>query len=203
MKTKFSVFKALVLATALSLAAVAAAQSDIAKREEGAKRIANAFLKELGGALKREMAKAGPSGAIGVCTDLAPEIANRLSRENGWRVTRVGTRVRNPMIGMPDAWEQQVLAKFGERQRKGESLKDMSYAEIVSEPGAKYFRYMKAIGVRDLCLTCHGAKEQLPDLVQAAFKEHYPFDQATGYKRGDLRGAISIKQPLDLGPSDN
>lgn len=45
--------------------------------------------------------------------------SGRLSRERGWRVTRVGTRVRNPLLGKPDAWEQQVLAGFTERAAKG------------------------------------------------------------------------------------
>lgn len=57
---------------------------------------------------------------VKVCTDLAPHIAGRLSRDQGWRVTRVGTRVRNPLLGMPDAWEQQVLALFAARAAKGE-----------------------------------------------------------------------------------
>jgi hypothetical protein len=73
----------------------------------------------------------------------------------------------------------------------------MSYAEVVTEPQGRYFRYMKAIGVTPLCLTCHGAKEQIPEPVRAALKTHYPHDQAVNYQAGDLRGGVSIKQPLN------
>jgi hypothetical protein len=142
---------------------------DIAKRETAARELAAAFIQGLGAALKNEMSRSGPAGAISVCKEIAPDIAGRLSRTHGWRVTRVGTRVRNPMLGLPDIWEQQVLARFAERE---------------------------AIGIQSLCLTCHGPKDQIPQSVRAALARHYPADQATGYKLGDLRGAISIKQPL-------
>lgn len=182
--------------SAMALAGVATADTDLKAREEGAREVADAFIQGLGAALKQEIAKAGPAAAISVCRELAPEIAGRLSRTHGWRVTRVGTRVRNPLLGMPDTWEQQVLAEFGRRVERGEALADMRHAEIVTEPGGKYFRYMQAIGVQPLCLTCHGSAEQIPAAVKAVLDKHYPSDQATGYKTGDLRGAVSIKQPL-------
>lgn len=197
MKRKPHISDGLVLITTLLLMSAATVHGDISAREQTAREVVDAFIKGLGNALINEMTKGGPSGAIGVCTEIAPEIASKLSKEHGWRVTRVGTRVRNPMIGMPDAWEQRVLAQFSERANKGESFKEMSYAEAVSEPGGTYFRYMKAIGVKGVCLTCHGPKERIPESVQVELQNHYPSDQATGYEVGDLRGAISIKQPIE------
>ncbi|MEX2490175.1 MAG: DUF3365 domain-containing protein [Nitrospirales bacterium] len=105
--------------------------------------------------MNREMGKGGPLEAIN-CGELAPEIANRLSRENGWRVTRVGTRVRNPLLGMPDAWEQKILGEFAARAAKGEAFDNMAHSEVVSEPGGQYFRFMKPIAVQPKCLLCHG-----------------------------------------------
>ena len=142
------------------------------------------------------MTKGGPVEAIKVCAELAPEIANRLSRENGWRVTRVGTRVRNPLLGMPDAWEQHVLEGFAARAAKGEALVGMGHGELVSEPDGEYYRFMKAIVVKPKCLLCHGTTETIPDSIKTMLKQRYPFDAATGYHVGELRGAVSIKQPL-------
>ena len=34
-------------------------------------------------ALQKQMAAGGPAGAVGVCSDLAPSIAGRISRETG------------------------------------------------------------------------------------------------------------------------
>ena len=166
------------------------------EREQAAAKVTGAFLQELGEAMTREMTKGGPVEAIKVCTELAPEIANRLSRENGWRVTRVGTRVRNPLLGMPDAWEQTVLEGFAARATKGEAMAGMSHGEVVSEPGGQYYRFMKPIAVQPKCLLCHGPTETIPESIKALLKKHYPFDAATGYQAGDLRGAVSIKQPL-------
>ena len=163
---------------------------------KAATEVAGAFLKELGGVMKRKMKKGDPSEVIHVCSNLAPEIANRLSRENGWRVTRVGTRVRNPLLGMPDAWEQGVLKQFTERARDGEKFTDMTYSEVVSEPSGRYFRFMKPIGVQPQCLLCHGDAKQIPASIRTMLKKHYPFDAAIGYKTGELRGAVSIKEPL-------
>lgn len=99
------------------------ALDDSVEREKAAKEMAASFVKELGEAMTRHMTKGGPTEAIKVCAELAPEIAGRLSREHGWRVTRVGTRVRNPLLGMPDAWEQKALAEFAERAEKGETFR--------------------------------------------------------------------------------
>ena len=166
------------------------------EREQAAVKVTGAFMKELGEAMTREMTKGGPMEAIKVCAELAPEIANRLSRENGWRVTRVGTRVRNPLLGMPDAWEQHVLEGFTARAAKGETFAGMSHGEVVSEPGGQYYRFMKAIPLQPKCLLCHGPVETMPESIRTILKQHYPFDAATGYQAGDLRGAVSIKQPL-------
>lgn len=173
------------------------ALADASQREQAAVKVTGAFLKELGTAMKQKMSKGGPVEAITVCGDLAPDMANRLSRENGWRVTRVGTRVRNPLLGMPDAWEQDVLGKFAVRAAKGKTLADMTYSEVVSEPGGQYFRFMKPIAVQPKCLLCHGLKETIPKSIKDILTKQYPFDAATGYKVGDLRGAVSIKQPLN------
>jgi hypothetical protein len=67
---------------------------------------------------------------------------------------------------------------------------------VVSEPGGQYYRFMKPIAVQPKCLLCHGPTETIPESIKALLKNHYPFDAATGYQAGDLRGAVSIKQPL-------
>ncbi|MGA7802115.1 MAG: DUF3365 domain-containing protein [Gammaproteobacteria bacterium] len=190
----FNTFAAAVLAGG----AGGAAADDMAAREQAARQATMAFLQQLGSTLKQEMKAGGPPEAIKVCRQVAPQLAGDISRENGWRVTRVGTRVRNPLLGMPDAWEQRVLGQFQVRAAKGEPLQTMSFSEQVREPDGLYFRYMKAIGTQPLCLTCHGAPEQIPESVQAVLRSEYPLDRATGYQAGELRGAVSIKQPLAI-----
>lgn len=174
------------------------AGEDTAAREQAARATVGEFAKRLGGELKKSMSSDGPAAAISVCRDVAPQIAGELSRRNGWRVTRVTDRPRNPMLGMADAWELNVLEQFKARAAKGEALPKMNFSEVVTEGGQRYYRYMQAIAIQPLCLTCHGAAGQLPDTIRNALKNDYPYDQATGYRAGELRGAFSVKQPVDL-----
>lgn len=154
------------------------------------------FVKQLGSAMQKEMKAGGPMAAAKVCSELAPQITSQISRDKGWKVTRVGARVRNPMLGIADRGEQEVLKKFQERKSKGESFEKMAYAEIVDEPNGKYFRFMKAIGVKGQCLACHGGSTAIKQEVKDMLAKNYPHDKAKGYKVGDLRGAVSIKRPL-------
>ena len=123
-----------------------------------------------------------------------------MSRETGWTVSRVSLKTRNPLIGQPDAWEQQVLRDFDDAAAAARNTVNMEHAEIVTEPDARYFRYMKALPVKPLCLTCHGSDKLIPDSVQAQLDKDYPSDRATGYYAGQIRGAVTIKRRL--GPAD-
>ncbi len=166
-------------------------------RPEQARQTVKALMDELSGELEAAMASGGPAEAIDVCVERAPEITARLSREKGWRVTRVSDQVRDPLLGMPDAWEQRTLAQFRARHSEGESLKGMSRGEVVTEPNGDYYRYMQAIPMQKVCTNCHGTEDELAPAARETLAERYPHDEGTGYEVGDLRGAFSIKQPLE------
>jgi hypothetical protein len=114
---KFVIFTGAALIVATSTPSVA---QDMNAMKQEAVETTQAFVKQLGGAMQKEMKAGGPVAAVKVCSELAPQITAQISREKGWKVTRVGTRVRNPMLGMPDSWEQNVLTQFQERADKGE-----------------------------------------------------------------------------------
>jgi hypothetical protein len=193
MNKHFAAGATLMLASLVMGTAVA---DELTQRKESAAAVTKAFVQQLGGAMQKEMQAGGPVSAVRVCSELAPTITSQISREHGWKVTRVSSRVRNPMLGLPDPWEQQVLVKFQERVAKGEAIEPMAFSEVVTEPDGKYFRFMKAIGVQPQCLTCHGGENDIKPEVRALIDERYPHDKARGYKAGDLRGAVSIKQPM-------
>ncbi|WP_026353152.1 Tll0287-like domain-containing protein [Solimonas variicoloris] len=159
-----------------------------------AQAIATRFQQTLGARLQAAMADGGPVNAVRVCRDEAPAIAARLSRESGWQVRRIGTRVRNPLTGVADAWEQTQLADF-DRRLAAHAAPDAltTYAEL-DEPAGRYQRYMKAIVVAPLCLTCHGEVDTQPPALRAALQADYPYDAAVGYRLGELRGAFSLKR---------
>ena len=188
--------RAAALCAALVTAAPLAAQ-DLDQRRAEAQEAAMSLMQELGRELKGAMQSGGPEAAVSVCTERAPAITARISRERGWRVTRVSSRYRNPLLGMPDTWEAETLDRFRERHAEGESYEGMSRGERVTQGGEAYYRYMQAIPTQGLCVACHGPRDELAPGVQAMLSERYPHDRATGFAVGDLRGAFSIRQPLD------
>jgi hypothetical protein len=190
MKLRFLV--ATLFSTSIAFPAMA---DDIAKYQDEARKVVKEFAAQLGGELKKEMEANGPGSAIKVCRDIAPAIASEASRKNGWHVSRVSSKVRNPLLGTPDAWEQKVLADFEKRMEK-ENPANMDFAEIVSEPQGKYFRYMKPIPLQDVCLKCHGTDEVRAQPAKDILATEFPHDKATGYTLGQLRGAFTIKRPL-------
>jgi hypothetical protein len=147
--------------------------------------------------LKKELAATGPEEAISVCRDVAPAIAGEMSRKSGGRIARVSVKTRNPLLGSPDIWEQQVLAEFDRKAAAGDKIETLEYSATVDEPSGRYFRYMKAIPVQAACLSCHGRAENIPDSVKAMLANEYPHDQATGYVLGQVRGAVTIKQRIE------
>ncbi len=198
MKKSFGISLVLLPGLLLAVLSSAAWSNELADREQAARKATGQFLKQLGSTLKAQMGSKGPESAINVCRDVAPQIAGELSRKQGWRVTRVSEKVRNPMLGLPDTWELKALNDFKVRAGKGEKYSEMVFSEVVEEGGDHYFRFMKPIGTKPMCLSCHGSTEQIPANVQARLNSDYPHDKAVGYKAGDLRGAVSIKQPMNI-----
>lgn len=151
---------------------------------------AAAVAQQLGGALKGKLQAAmkagGPTAAIAVCHEEAPLLAQQVSAATGFSVTRVSAKPRNPEMGVPNDWQQEVLDEFADRQAAGEGAEQMAWsAEVDGEQ-----RFMKAIPTGGVCLTCHGTDLQ-PE-VATALAELYPADQATGYSVGDIRGAFVV-----------
>ncbi|MDB4575568.1 DUF3365 domain-containing protein [bacterium] len=187
-----------IIFVSLMLISSAVFADELNQREQAADQVSEQFIKQLGGHLKKEMQANGPVQAINVCKEIAPEIANQLSIENGWSVSRVTTKTRNSLLGAADMWERETLAEFEAAAAKGENYSEMKKTAVVDEDGQFYFRYMKPLAIKPVCLTCHGSEEQIPAPVKSELVKLYPFDQAKGYKQGELRGAVSIKQPMDV-----
>jgi hypothetical protein len=126
-----------------------------------------------------------------------PEISSALSRKTGWKVSRVSMNPRNPALATPDAWEQRVLLDFDKRVAKGEKPEAMEYAELVSENQRRFFRFMKPLAMQGVCMGCHGPSEHLTDAMKAQLALEYPHDTAVNYQLGQIRGAVTVKRPLD------
>jgi hypothetical protein len=153
-----------------------------------------ALATELKATLQASIKSEGPLEAISVCNDMAPILAEEVSAEQAMNVARTSLRTRND-ANAPDPWELSVLEQFEKRKAAGEALTTLEYSEITQRNGDRVFRYMKAVPTDDVCLMCHG--QDIPDDLSAKLKELYPNDKATGFSKGDIRGAFTVTRVID------
>ncbi len=183
--------------TALAALALCAAAIPAQAAEEAwvveARGVSTAVPPKLLAVLQAEIAKSGPEGAIAVCQVQAPALARAASEQTGWSVKRVSLRNRNPKA-VPDAWERAALEDFDRRAAAHEPAAKLERYEAVQEDGKTVWRYMRALPTGELCLACHGPVEQLSPAVKAKLAALYPDDRATGYRVGDIRGAMTLKK---------
>lgn len=177
----------------LSQASNAEATSSANLEQEG-KGVIKALAMRLGRELKTTAKSEGLPAAIKVCNTQAQPITDQVSQNKNWEIARTSFKLRNPN-NAPDAWERRVLEYFATQEGLGADLKKLAYSEVVTdESGRQVFRMMKAIPVSKQCLACHG--DQLKPGIKATLNELYPYDAATGFKAGDLRGAFTLKKML-------
>ncbi len=131
--------------------------------------------------LTSEFETGGPEGAVVVCRDLAPMIADHVSSEHGVTIGRTSHRLRNPENRAP-AWAEDVVAD------------GLDGTFFFKGPGGE-LGVMRPIMVAAPCLGCHGATESLRPAVIEALNESYPDDTAVGFGEGDLRGWFWIEVP--------
>lgn len=160
--------------------------TDVARAREAA----NALGKELQTMLFATLDSAGPSGAVVICADSAQARTARHARE-GVYVRRVSLRVRNP-ANRPDAIEEAVLVRLDSLHRAGALPAEVTRLRALPGGGVRV-EYLRPILVQERCLACHGERETLAPAVRTALAERYPDDMATGYRVGDLRGALSVR----------
>jgi hypothetical protein len=175
----------------------AGVQNDGAAADEAAlqraRQAADALAGELMKTLLQELQAGGPPGAVRVCSEHAQKIAAAHSGD-GLTIRRVSLKARN-RADEPDDYEREKLTELEALQAGGELPKEI--VETVAEGDARKLRYLRILKVGKPCLKCHGSKEEIDPEVRRLLEEHYPDDRATGYREGDLRGAVSVIVTLD------
>jgi hypothetical protein len=188
--------KALCLAAVLVQAPLALAEYKGENPMQESREAAAAMLKELGGKLQAALKDGGPVNAVSVCTVEAPAIAQRISEEEKITIRRVSAKPRNPTLGVANDWQTLAMKQFEEGLARGDKAADMEYVQAVKAGSGSRMelRFAKPIVMQAQCTTCHGSPDQISPEVKAKLNELYPNDKATGYKPGELRGAIVISR---------
>ena len=154
------------------------------------------FMKKLKGVLIEQIQTGGVVQAVSVCSDTAQILTNEFGLSRGVFIKRVSLKNRNEN-NYPDDFEKNVLIKFQLIEKSNELNNQTEYAEITTEDGIKYLRYLKPIVLQAECLNCHGSESEVMPEVFDLIAQKYPNDKAIGYKMGDLRGAVSIKKAIE------
>lgn len=166
-----------------------------ARRLQRARDVIQTFSEQLRHELTVAIRSKGAAAAIEACQILSPDLAGQVSSDAGVEILRTSLKVRNPE-NAPDEWEEQILKRFQAEAATGADLAKLEHHEVVvTAEGDKLLRYMKAIPVTDMCLTCHGT--DVKQDVKAEIARLYPEDKALGYKIGELRGAFSLIQVIE------
>lgn len=138
--------------------------------------------RELLGKLTQTLQADGPADAIGVCRELAPMLAETVSRQMSLRIGRTSDRLRNPENSAP-AWAWESL------QRRPES------PTFLAGPGGELGVLLPIRVQMPQCLGCHGAVESIDPAVREQLHRLYPDDRAIGYRQDDLRGWFWVEVP--------
>ncbi|MDO9365927.1 MAG: DUF3365 domain-containing protein [Methylotenera sp.] len=161
-----------------------------------AKKLSAEFVQKLGGILKQQLESSGTESALSVCKDVAPEMSAQYSNDKRI-VKRVSLKPRNSSIGVADEWGANQLKQFDMAAASGKPAAEIEAHAVTDEKDGRWFRYMKAIPTQAMCLQCHGGTDNIQPTVQALLKQLYPNDLAVGYKVGEIRGAISVKEKFE------
>lgn len=156
--------------------------------------VAQEFQQKLKAQLVAALTNGGPETAVSVCSQVAPAIAAAASEESGGEVSRIARKHRNPDAGVPEAMESQYDALAAQPLSDGKPAVQIWRS---GEGDNARIHYLSAITMQDQpCSVCHGTA------VDPALKQHidslYPGDLATGFKPGDLRGAMLISWSADM-----
>lgn len=156
--------------------------------QSAARELVARFQKTLKTELMNAIATRQPAGAIEVCRDVAPMVADSFSGE-GWTIRRVSDKYRNPKNRATTA-EQAILASFVDN---ADGPAAFVLVDTLGQDSGRLFRYYAPIYTQQLCLNCHGDLQTLSPGVYQAVKKAYPDDKAVGYTVGQLRGMFVVE----------
>lgn len=155
--------------------------------------LADRFQADLQGQLQAAMKADGPVGAIGVCQQAAPAIAASLSEESGAEVRRIALKERNPAAA-PEGELRKRLEQMASAPLTADGKPSVMQWTSGSGADARA-HFMRAIPMKEQpCAVCHGTS--IAPEVKDKLAALYPADKATGFKPGDLRGAILVSWPV-------
>ena len=137
--------------------------------------------------LSEKVAKDGAVAAIPFCHENVKPLAKSAAQDrvSKFEFGRTSHKIRNEG-NKPQPWAEGYLKEF-----QGTYQKDGKKALVHKLENGKRV-YLEPLYVQPQCLTCHG--ESVSSDIRGKLSQLYPKDQATGFKLGEFRGFIWIKE---------
>jgi hypothetical protein len=170
----------------LFLGLTQAAKADDFPRE--AKQLATDLRTSLMKTVSEKVAKEGVVQAVPFCHANVKGLAKSAAGERlkQYEFGRTSHRVRN-QENRPAEWMRPYLEEF-QGSSKGDGKREFIIHKL---PDSKRV-YLEPLYVEAKCLLCHG--ENVSKDVKQKIDSLYPGDQATGFKAGEFRGFIWVKE---------
>lgn len=181
--------KVFILVAVVALSSCANKFSEKEKKEyfKKGKEITQVSFNELSSQLMIQMNAGGPAKAIPFCKEEAINILAKLSEKHNVLIKRSSDQLRSCKIE-PTIRELDVVNNY---KKLVSEKKDLKPIVEIDDDGNKHF--YSPILIQAQCLTCHGTvNETMTVKIDSIIKSIYPFDIATGYNIGDVRGIWSI-----------
>ena len=153
---------------------------------EKGKQATQLLMKTLGSNMKKNLKKGGAMQALDFCSQEAYTLTQSVNEKlpKGVSVKRISQNNRSP-LNQPSDDENLVLETLHAMQKEKKSLPKF----VVIQSDEHTYKFYKPLVInKGVCLKCHGdiSNTQLANEIA----KRYPNDKATGYKMGDLRGAV-------------
>ncbi|MBL1244137.1 MAG: DUF3365 domain-containing protein [Sulfurimonas sp.] len=185
-----NIFKTLTLVTLGSSLLLAVSPKEVDHLESIVKignKSSTLLIKTLAQNMQKKMKSGGTLHALDFCSNQAYSLTQEVNQKlRGVSVKRVSVKYRSP-DNIPSQKERAILESL-------QSLKNSNVIlpkYVIQKVDTNTYKYYKPLIInKKACLKCHG------DIKNVALKHEianrYPLDSATGYKMGDLRGAIIV-----------
>ena len=103
----------------------------------------------------------------------------------GISIRNVSDRPRNPQ-NKANALEAKSIDYFNQNPKATEKI------ELIKEGAREYFSFTAPLRIEPYCLVCHGKKSEVLPYIAKRYENAY------GYKVGEVRGLTSIKIPKNI-----
>lgn len=149
-----------------------------------AQKLKSGLVKELSQAVSEK----GAHNAVEFCQINVKPIAKSAAGDliNRYEFGRTSHKIRNPQNKALD-WMETYLSQYA-----GTTMKDSKAKSFTHRLPDQKRVYIEPLYVQPLCLQCHG--ESLAPSVKEKLAKLYPQDKATGFKLGEFRGFIWVKE---------